>query len=98
MCFHILFALYISEVSLVSSSLPLTPFRGPSPLPLGKATGGRALLGMGVGGGLLHQMQPPQDIVQISNDHQQEEDADAGVFCINHEFLTGFTTENYLVE
>ena len=37
-------------------------------------------------------------IVQIRHNHQEEQDADTDVFGPNHELLTGFATENHLVE
>ena len=37
--------------------------------------------------GSLHDVQPAQDVIEVGNNHQQDEDAKANVFGLDHEVL-----------
>ena len=46
----------------------------------------------------LHIPQPPQDIIEVGNDHQQDEDGESHIFCLDHKVLTGFATRDHLID
>ena len=64
------------------------------PLPSGGVRGGC----QGLGRPLLHIPQPPQYIIEIGHNHQQNEDGYACIFGTYHELFTRFTTRNDLVD
>ena len=46
----------------------------------------------------LHDAYPPQHVVQVGDDHQQDEDGEADVFGAYHEFLAGRSAGDDFVE
>ena len=46
----------------------------------------------------LHISQPAQHIVEVGNNHEQEQDADADVFSPDHELLAWHSARYHLVD
>jgi len=46
----------------------------------------------------LHEVQCTKDVIQVGNDHKEDDDSEAKVFCPNHELLAWLATSNHLVK